>query len=101
MFEVDGKIYELKYNMQTLERIEQATGQSIAGLFNKSQGLLSISEIKIYFGMALFNEQGNRVGQKQAMDIAEELMMAEGYMKINEAIIVALNNDCPFLFQAD
>lgn len=101
MFEVNGKIYELKYNMKTIEQIEQVTGKSLGATIREVEGLLSISNLKIYFALALYNEDGNRVGHKQGVDIAEKLIQSEGYMKLNESVIVAIDRDCPFLFQVD
>lgn len=101
MFEIDGKTYELKYNMATIEKVEVATGASLVATIRRTEGLLSIGTLKTYFGMALFNEEGNRMGQKQGMDIAQALIEQEGYMSVNEAVIVAIDRDCPFLFQVD
>lgn len=101
MFEVNGKMYELKYNIKTLEKLEATTGKGVMANLSQSGGILSITDLKIYFALALFNEDGNRVGQKQGLDIAEELIMSEGYAKINEAVVVTLDRDCPFLFQAN
>lgn len=101
MFEIDGKTYELKYNMATIEKIENTTGASLVATIRKTEGLLSIGMLKVYFGMALFNEEGNRMGQKQGMDIAQALIEQQGYMAVNEVVIVAIDRDCPFLFQVD
>lgn len=101
MFEVDDKIYELKYNLRTIEQIEQATGKALVATLRENEGLLSLTNLKIYFGLALYNDLGNRVGQKQGFEIAESLIENEGYMKINEAVVVAIDRDCPFLFQVN
>ncbi len=99
MFEIDGKSYDLKYNMKTIEQIENATGKSLVATIKETEGLLSIAMVKIYFGMALFNEDGKKMAQQQGFEIAEALMLEEGYSKVAEAIIVAIDRDCPFLFQ--
>lgn len=99
MFEVDGKNYELKYNMKTIERIENSTGKPMVATIQKNDGLLSLTDLKLYFGLALFNEDGKRMGQQQAFEIAESLMRAEGYQEVVNSVIVAIDRDCPFLFQ--
>ena len=101
MFEVNGVLHELKYNIKTIEKIENAIGKSIVALFSEANGMLSITNLKICFALALFNEAGNRVGQMQGLDIAEKLIETEGYVKVNEAVVVAVDRDCPFLFQVD
>ncbi len=99
MFEIDGKTYNLKYNMRTIEQIETVTGKSLVAMIKETEGLLSLSMIKVYFGMALYNEDGKKVGQEQGFEMAEALMIEEGYSKVAEAIVVAIDRDCPFLFQ--
>ena len=101
MFEVDDKLYELKYTIRTIEAIENATGSSLVATIKKTEGLLSITTLKAYFAFALFNEDGARVGQKQGAELAERLLESEGYMKLNEAVVVAIDRDCPFLFQVN
>lgn len=101
MFEINGVIHELKYNIKTIERIEVALGKSIIALLSESGGMLSMGHLKLCFAMALFNEDGNRVGQVQGLEIAEKLIITEGYRKVNEAVVVAIDRDCPFLFQVD
>lgn len=101
MFEVNGKVYKLKYNMKTIEQIEQITNKSLVATLRETEGLLSISNLKIYFGLALYNEDEKRVAQTQGVEIAEALIQNEGYTKVNEAVIVAIDRDCPFLFQVN
>jgi|SRR5699024_5303831 len=101
MIEVNGKTYELKYNMRTIEQIEAVTKESLVASVRKTEGFLSIQELKIYFGFALFNDSGNRVSPQQGMNIAETLIKSEGYMKVNQMVMGAIEKDCPFLFQVD
>ena len=101
MFEIDGKTYELKYNIKTIEQIEAVTKEGIVSAIRKTEGVLSLTNLKIYFGFALFNEEGKRVSPQQGMDMAVKLMETEGFMKVNEAVVTAIDRDCPFLFQVD
>lgn len=101
MVEINGKSYELKYSLQRVELIENATGTSIMAMFQKNNGLMSINELKIYFGYGL-KEEGSDifVNPKKAIDIAEELIEKEGYTEVVTNIMNALQRDCPFFFQA-
>lgn len=101
MIEVDGKNYELKYNMKTIEQIEAATGKPLVANIRESNGLLGLSDLKIYFSLALFNDEGKRVSPAQGIKIAEEIMISSGYSKLVDTVIVAIERDCPFLFQVD
>ncbi|SJZ37914.1 hypothetical protein [Garciella nitratireducens] len=99
MFEIEGKIYEIKYNMKTIEKIENITRDSVLSRLSKNNGLLSISDLKIFIGNALFNEDGHRVSPKQGMEITEKLIEVNGYIEVTKMVAEALQRDCPFLFQ--
>lgn len=101
MFEINGAMHELKYNIKTIEKIETTIGKSIMALLSENGGMLSISNLKICFALALFNEDEKRVGQVQGLSIAEKLIETEGYSRVNEAVVVAIDRDCPFLFQVN
>ncbi|NBI08246.1 hypothetical protein [Senegalia massiliensis] len=100
MFEVDGKHYELKYKIKTIEQIETVLKESLVATMRKTEGILSISTLKVCFGFALFNSEGNKVSPQQGMEIAERLI-EEDYMKLNQAVVTTIDRDCPFLFQAN
>lgn len=101
MFEIDGKLYELKYNIRVIEQIESVTKQGIVAAIRQTEGVLSVTNLKVYFGFALHNDEGNKVSPEQGMKLAVDLMESEGFMKVNQAVITAIDRDCPFLFQAD
>lgn len=101
MIEVEGKNYTLKYNIGRIEMIESATGIPTMAELNKNSGMFSIRSLKTYFAYGL-KEDGSDifVPTKRAMDIADALIVAEGYPKMCGLVVQALERDCPFFFQA-
>ena len=51
MFEIDGKTYELKYNLKRIEMIENATGSPTMAEMQKNKGMLGISQLKTYVAL--------------------------------------------------
>ena len=99
MFEIDGKMYELKYNIKTIEQIEAVTGDGIVSAIRKNDGILSVTNLKAYFGFALYNADGNRVSPQQGVEMAVSVMENEGFIKANQMVVTAIDRDCPFLFK--
>lgn len=99
MFEVEGKIYEIKYNMKTIEKIENIISDSVLSRLSKNNGMLSISDLKVFIGQALFNDEGHRVSPQQGMDMTEKLIETNGYIDVTKLVAETLQRDCPFLFQ--
>ena len=100
MFEFEGKQYELKFNMQRIEMIESVTKMPTLASINKNSGMLSISDLKAYFGYAV-KELGSDLFMpvKKAFELAEKLISSEGYLKVTALVMEALERDCPFFFQ--
>jgi hypothetical protein len=100
MFEIEGKNYTLRYNIRRIELIESATQESMMAELKRTNCLLSLRTLKTYFSYGLQNESGNYISPKEAESYAEKLIQSEGYAKLDEAVISAIQNDCPFFFQA-
>lgn len=100
MIEVNGKNYILKYNIGRIEIIEGVTGVPALAELNRNAGMISIRSLKIYFAYGL-KEEGSDVfvPTKKAMEIAETLILNEGYSKVCGLVVEALERDCPFFFQ--
>lgn len=99
--ELSGKRYELKYSLGRMERIEQAMKRPIAAAL-QAGGLLSIQDLKIAIGMAMKEEDANAyVAPQKGLDLAEQLLEQEGYAKAIQTVLLAMQRDCPFFFQAD
>lgn len=101
MIEIDGKNYVLKYNIGRIEMIENSTGKSVLADIRVNGGILSIASLKVYFAYGL-KEEGSDVfyPTKKALDIAEQLILRDGYTAVCGIVMEALERDCPFFFQA-
>ena len=99
MIEFNDKSYVLKYNINRIEMIENATGKPILAEFSQNRGMLSISSLKSYFAYGL-KEEGSDifVATKKAMEIAGQLIEAEGYAAVCGLVVEAIERDCPFFF---
>lgn len=101
IFMVNHEQYELKYNLKTLKIIEKVIGKSIMGELSRSDGMLSIDDLKVAFSNALYKTEGGRVSAQHGEKIFEAVLQAKGYVYMNMLIIVTIQEDCPFLFQTD
>ena len=101
MIEIDGKNYVLKYNIGRIQMIENRTGKSVLADIRVNSGMLSIASLKVYFAYGL-KEEGSDVfyPTKKALDIAEQLILRDGYTAVCGIVMEALERDCPFFFQA-
>lgn len=98
---INHEQYELKYNLKTLKIIEKVIGKSIMAEMSKSNGMLSIEDLKAAFSNALYKTEGGRVPAEHSEKIFEAVLNAKGYVYVNMLIIVTIQEDCPFLFQLD
>lgn len=100
MFEINGKNYVLKYNLKRVEMIENATGLPMMSDLYSHRSMMSLSSLKTYFAYGLKEEGADAfVAPKKGMEMAEALIESEGYMRVNGAVLEALERDCPFFFQ--
>lgn len=97
--EIEGKTYELKYNMKRIEMIESVTGMPTLADLKRNSGMLSISSLKTYFAYAL-KEQGADVfvQPKKGLEMCEALIENEGYEKVCYLVLEAIQEGCPFFF---
>lgn len=96
MIEIDGKNYELKYNLKRVEMIENATGTPVMA------AMLSLTALKTYFAYGLKEEGADAfVPTKTGLAMAEALIQNEGYLKVSGEVLEALERDCPFFFRED
>ena len=99
MIEVNGKNYELKFNLGRLKLVEKANGMPTVADIVRTNGALSISTLEAFFSYCL-KEEGADVflPAKKGAEIADALIETEGYMKVNNMVIEKLSEDIPFLF---
>lgn len=101
MIEYKKHNYELKYNIKRVRMIEEATGKPTLDIIRTNKGMLTINELIIYTAYGLI-EQGEDsfVKPRDGLNMAEGMIETLGYPKMIEAVLEAIQRDCPFLFQA-
>ena len=100
MFDINGKTYVLKYNLKRVELIENTVGMPMMAEIASHRGMLGITALKSYFAYGLKEDGSDAfVAPKVGMKMADDLIENEGYIKVNGAVLEALQSDCPFFFQ--
>lgn len=102
MFEVDGVEYDIKFNVNRIELIEKALGTSIMAIATMQGSMFSITQLKTLLAYSV-KESGSDVFLKPrvAMEMAENLIVNNGYVNVVNLVSAQLEEDCPFFFQAD
>lgn len=99
MIEVNGKNYELKYNLKRIEMIEAVTGMPTLAEIRRTGGMLGIAALKAYFAYGLKEEGADIfVKPKEGMEICECLIETEDYQEICGMVLESMQRDCPFFF---
>jgi len=102
MIEINGKQYELKYNMKRIELIENVTGVPLMSAVHKNGGMLSIANLKVYVAYALREVGADALLDiKDGMKLAEKLLENSDFVTVSSEVLEALQRDCPFFFPAD
>ena len=100
MFEVDGVVYTLKYNLQKLKTVETVAGASILGEIAKNNGVLPLNLLEQLFSFGLVEEKTNKaVPQKQAIEMFEKVVEKNGFLTVNMMIVEKLQADLGFMFR--
>lgn len=98
MFTVNGKEYALKYSLARVEMIEKACGASLVELMARG-GMLPIAVLKACIAFGMLGEDGVFIAVKAGYEHAERLIETNGYVPVTQAVLEALQRDCPFFFQ--
>ncbi len=98
--ELKGQTYELRYDMNAIEVIEEATGTPLMVNLGKNSALISLRDLKLFVAYGLKDSDGSAVEQEKAIDIASKLIQEKGYTEICTWVYSAIERDCPFFFQA-
>ena len=100
MLEINGKKYELKYNLKRIELIESVTDMPTMAELQRTKGMLGINKLKSYFAYGLKEEGADAfVPPKKGMEMCEALIESEGYQNVCGLVLETLQRDCPFFFQ--
>lgn len=99
-FEVDGAIYELRYNTQKIKTIELVTKKSISAEVVQNNGVLSLQMMEALFSFGLVQSKDlTAVKQKKAAEMFEPFIQENGALTVNSFIIDKLQKDAGFLFR--
>lgn len=99
-FEVDGVIYELRFNYKKIKTIEMVTGKSISAETVSNNGVLSLQTMETLFSFGLVESKGlDAVPQKKAATMFEPFLEENGALTVNNMIVEKLQEDAGFLFQ--
>lgn len=99
-FDVDGVIYELRYNTQKIKTIELVTKKSISAEVVQNNGVLSLQMMEALFSFGLVQSKDLKaVKQKKAAEMFEPFIQENGALTVNNFIIEKLQKDAGFLFR--
>ena len=104
MIKIDGKEYELKYNLKRIRLIEEDTGKSAIEMLvgrNKS-GLMMVSDMAAFFKYGVKEAGADAfLPPKQGEDLFEQYLIEAGWGDVSLAIQNQLQHDVPFMFPGD
>lgn len=99
-FEVEGVIYELRFNMKKIKTIETVTKKSVSAEVIQNNGVLSLAMMEALFSFGLVESKGLVVvPQKRAIKMFESFIEENGALTANNFIIDKLQSDAGFLFR--
>ena len=93
-FTVDGKTYEIAYSIELYENGRTPIIATIA----RNAGALSVADLKALVGYGLREQGGDWVNPGDGMNMAEKLIVWNGYHLVYEKAADALRRDCGFFF---
>lgn len=98
-FEVNGKKYEVAFNIKRIDLYERAGHKPIIASFAQNGGSFSLDELKslVAYGTRPLGGLGY-VSPKQGMAMAEKLIEVNGYQAVYTIVVQALERDCAFFF---
>lgn len=97
IFEIDGKSYELHFTIDSVDKFETLTNQSIGDAFRHT--FMKVGDIESFFAVGLFYVNGGAIPPQQAVEVAKEAIKTRGLVEVTSAIDSALSRDCGFLIQ--
>ncbi|MGY3766841.1 segregation and condensation protein B [Vagococcus vulneris] len=99
-FEVNGTVYELRYNLQKIKTIEMVTKKSISAEVVQNNGILPIQLMESLFSFGLVTANDLKVvPQSKATAMFEPFINENGAITVNNMIVEKLQEDAGFLFR--
>lgn len=102
-FNINGTIFTLKYNLDKVSAFEQAVcpTSSLARLVATNRGILSVIALQTLFVLGLtYMNTGDAVNADVAQKIFKVVVEKQGFLNLNEKVVIKVYDDCPFLFQS-
>lgn len=98
-FEHEGKTYEIAYSIGRVNLYEKEHDPIIKTVAEHS-GILSLADLQALAANGLREEGGDWLNPGEASAIVESLIVENGYMAVQSAVMQAIRRDCGFFFQA-
>lgn len=100
MITVNGKEYDLKFNIARVQLIEKACGAGVMETLVRSNGMMPLQLLLSCVAFGLLGEDGIYIAVKHGMEHAQRMVEEQGYQAVDMMVVDALQRDCPFFFQA-
>ena len=101
-FTIEDKEYNIEFTQNRIEAIENNLNRSTLDIMYRSNGLMTLKELKTFAGYGLKRTGATAfVNPAQGLKIAEKLLEVNGYTKLLEEVTNAVERDCGFFFRAD
>lgn len=97
-FEVRGHVCEIRFSRKRIDLYEERHTPIIAS-FYKNGGMFTFKELAAIAGYGLKVQGGGYFLPAKAEEIVDKLIDANGYPTVYQAVMVALQRDCAFLFK--
>lgn len=97
-FEVRGHVCEIRFSRKRIDLYEERHTPIIAS-FYKNGGMFTFKELAAIAGYGLKVQGGCYFLPAKAEEIVDKLIDANGYPTVYQAVMVALQRDCAFLFK--
>lgn len=104
MLNIDGKTYNLRYDLGTIDLIEGTlNGRSLLSILRDTQGgeFFTLAVMRALVAFSLVDDQGQKVPPENAAELFDKAVQSLGAIPMQELIVVALVRDLGFLFRLD
>lgn len=97
MIEYNNGTYDLYYTIKRCELIEKALGKSISAALIDNNAMMTIKDMRAFYGYGLKEEGGNYMPAAFGGDVLEHILKTDGYVTAVTMIQEAVSRDVPFL----
>lgn len=96
-FEVKGKLCEVRFNRKRIDLYEERHTPIVAS-FYKNDGTFTFRELSALCAYGLKVVDGPYFKPDKGQEVADRLIETNGYPVVYQAVMLALQRDCGFLF---